>query len=143
MTLRPKGLFSAYRFVVRFPVTDTLVAVHSIFQDPFTGSLWMGRAHAESEPTLMQQLVEAVHLEVWLLPRHGAGGACRCLPVTCVGKPQWFPLDLDSGRCDVAMEWLCWSDCQVGGVGDPVRDVPAAVLPPSIRRAIDPRESCE
>jgi hypothetical protein len=63
--------------------------------------------------------------------------------VHCQDKPQWFPIDLDASRNEVAMEWVCWSNCQVGGVDAPIKDVPVAEVPPSIRQIMDPRSEHE
>jgi hypothetical protein len=100
------AIYAAHRFVVTVPEAPAgpaMVPAMSIYNDPFTDEVWMGRAHIEGARTLAQHLAEERAIDVWMLPR--GSGLARRIHVDFEGL-RALPLELDSTRDEVALEWV-------------------------------------
>lgn len=146
--LRPTP-FLAYKFLLRDhelvklqleayqePTRVPHLGVSAVYTDPFSGILWIGRAHFGQDIQTWLAVGEGTRaFQVWMLPRRQSEAA-RCLEVAAHPGPRhWHPLDLDAARDAVAMEWL--------GIGPGVAitlqpDVPAAEIPKDVADVLNP-----
>lgn len=101
-----RAIYAAHRFAVTVPETPNgpaMLPAMSVYNDPFTDEVWIGRAHIEGERTLAQRLVEEKAIDVWMLPR--GTGLARRIHVDFTGL-RALPLDLNSYRDEVATDWV-------------------------------------
>lgn len=99
---RFSGFYLSHRFAVY--VRCRAVMAHTIYTDPFTGTLWIGRAHQRERNMLAVDIGPCDKIEVWLLSR-GTSLSSRMLSYKFDGTME-VPTDLDASMDDVAMEWL-------------------------------------
>lgn len=123
-----RAVYTAFRYVVTVPETPNgpaLLPTMSIYNDPFTNEVWVGRAHIEEERTLAQRLVEEKAIDVWMLPR--GDGLARRVHVDFDGL-RALPLELDSCRNDVACEWVALKNARCATPADvPYDEMPEAI----------------
>ena len=101
---RKAELYTTFRFVITLPDRgDDILRAMSVYCDPFTDELWIGRAHIAGERTLAQLLCEERLLEIWMLPR--GPGLSRLIGVSFDGL-RALPLNLDASADEVALEWV-------------------------------------
>jgi len=132
--------FMSFRFAVYLPETDEVIGATMVYSDPFTGGLWIGKAHVEGERTLGHKLAEIKKCEVWMFPRgiwlddkksdtHG-----RKIRVYW-GSMRWVPFDLDATKSEAALEYVCLEGAQY----QIVEDVHATEFPLPIVKAFSPK----
>lgn len=124
-----RSIYAAHRYVVTVPETpdkDGMLPTMSVYNDPFTDELWVGRAHIEGERTLAQRLVEERAIDVWMLPR--GNGLARRVHVDFEGLRS-LPLELDTSRDAVALEWVALKSARCSTP----TDVPFDEMPENIR----------
>lgn len=101
---RKTELYTTFRFAVTLPNRGgEALRVMSVYNDPFTDELWIGRAHIAGEKTLAQKLCEETRLEVFMLPR--GEGMSRRVTVDFSGL-RALPLNLDASADEIALEWV-------------------------------------
>jgi hypothetical protein len=101
---RNTELYTTFRFAITLPNRgDEMLRAMSVYCDPFTNELWIGRAHFAGEKTLAQLLCEETRLEVFMLPR--GNGSSRRVLVDFVGL-RALPLNLDASCDEIALEWV-------------------------------------
>jgi hypothetical protein len=129
-------IYSRFRFILHAPQRDVWFGAMKVFNDPFDGSLWLGVAHKEETPSVMQLLMEETSVEVWL----GSSGHRRAyvrkfLANFQEGALDWMPLDLDARSSEPALEYL--------RINQPLQhapeDIPWKECPLPVRKMIDPR----
>jgi hypothetical protein len=130
-------IFMAFRFAVSIPDKVDVIGASSVFTDPFTGSLWIGRAHRADERTLGQIFSEVNHCEIWMFTRGvWAPGEtpkearARKIKVTWP-KMRWVPFNLDAAQASAALEYVCLEDATYQAV----ENVTAADFPLAMTKA--------
>jgi hypothetical protein len=121
-------VYAGYRFILRLPQRDEWFGARAVFNDVFTGDLWVGAAHKANEKTLAEYFVECGEVEVWMFQPHSAGGVARCISATYEDLFHQ-PLDLDATRAEVAMEWVRLNKTRMGKCKDiPHDEWPAGAI---------------
>jgi hypothetical protein len=116
-------VYKSFRFGFYLPEKDQFVGSSSIHTDPFTGDLWVVRAHIKNEPTLVQHFSETLIGQVFFFER-GMDGDARRIGVKWTGH-RWSPIDADATENLVAMERLVLTGVTYGPVDDiEAKDVP-------------------
>ena len=129
-------LFRSFRFALYLPKVERVVGCSAVFCDPFSGNMWVERAHQSDQPTLAQLFEVEERVEVWLFEVLAAkDGRARRIAVTWDLPVRWLPFDLDAKASEPAIERVVLLNPKYG---DPV-DVSYADLPPYIRPVVDPR----
>lgn len=131
--LRPRSIFSTFKFAAYIPGREEIIPLQSLFNDPFTSAVWLGRAHIADEPTLANRLMDVERLEIYLWPITQGFGKTRRI-VILFSDYRWLPLDLDNRRNEVALEWVA---LQVDSVSD-VEDLEPDDVPPPLRQWFSP-----
>lgn len=130
--------FMSFRFVVFLPDTEEVIGVTMVYSDPFTDSMWVGKAHIEGERPLGQRMAEVKRCEVWMFPRgivfkdkrdHRARRIC-----VNWNSMRWVPFNLDAARGEAALEHVCLE----GATYETVDDVAAEQFPLPITQAFSP-----
>lgn len=95
--------YHQHRFVIFIPSTQDSLGVSECYQDPFTGSLVIGRGMEVGGPTLAERLAGTSELTVYLLGR----GTCRPIDVSYnISTAVSRVLNLDAMNSGVAMDWI-------------------------------------
>lgn len=98
-----QDIFRAFRFALYLPKGQRLAGCSSIYTDPFSGNVWIERAHQGTELTLRELFTDEEEVEVWLFQAlHGSG---RRITMRWTDT-RWMPLDLDASASRPAMERL-------------------------------------
>lgn len=140
MGLRPRNIFTCYKFVLYLRERDEVVPLQSCFNDPFTAAVWLGRAHVMGEPTLANRLMDTKQIEIYMWPVTSGFGKVRRIKVSFASY-RWLPLDLDGRRNEVAMEWVALQQGPID-VG-PVDDLEPEDVPPAISQWFSPTHAEE
>ena len=116
-------IYTTYRFGFYIPSKDCFIGATAIHTDPFSGDLWVVRAHIKGEPSLVEHLSEVSLAQVFLFER-GTEGDARRIGVKWTGC-RWSPIDLDATKSEYASERLVLTGVTYGPVEDIKReDVP-------------------
>jgi len=125
---RPKAIYTTWRVLILLPDRgNEKVLAQSVYSDPFTSTLWIGRAHIEGERSLAQKLSEEHRVDVWLLP-YKESGMARRISVE-FARVRACPIDLDCRTAEVALDWVALEESRYSF---PV-DVPAEEQPEPVR----------
>lgn len=123
MRLDPE-IFMAFRFAVYIPDRTEVIGASMVYTDPFTGSLWISRAHRTNERTLGQVFAEINQCEVWMFTRGvwAKGEApkqarARKIKVTWPSM-RWVPFNLNATEGEAALEHVCLENAQYFAVED-------------------------
>ena len=127
-------VFRTFRFALFLPNYGRVVGCSMVYSDPFTGNLWIERAHQGHEPSLREHLRGEKTVEVWLFQHLAAGGLARRISVTW-DDLRWLPFDLDATASSVALERLVLVSPYYEG---PV-DVAADDLPYALHAIVSPK----
>jgi len=135
-----KTFFVACRFLVRSHASGEFVGVNSVYCDPFTGDILMGRAHQEGAGDF-RQLLGAEGIDVFLLSRpiDSTPGATRKITLMDYQLGGYYPFDLDAQNEYLAMEWIRLSRPHIA----PVEDIGPEDAPAEVLKALDPRRRHE
>jgi hypothetical protein len=119
--------YRAFRFGLYLPGKDKFIGCSAIHTDPFTGELWVTRAHLRDEPTLEESLSAVKVAQVYFFDRTEDGiASARMINVTWT-KHRWVPIDLDAADSNVALERLVLTGTTYSAVKDVAKeDVPAS-----------------
>lgn len=109
--------YRKFRFIIE--INNKPLGLSAVYQDPFTGSLWLERGLQIGGKTLNDLLPESGSLDVILMGR-GAVSALK-LHVNYEGK-KWYPIDLNSTENNVAIEklMLCKATCTTSEIVPPI-----------------------
>ena len=120
-------IYKSFRFGFYLPEKDKFIGANSVHTDPFTGDLWVVRAHIKGEPTLAEHFSEISKGQVFLFEQ-GVNNDARRIGVKWEGQ-RWSPLDLDATENSVAVERLVLTGATYG----PVDDIEAKDVPQSFK----------
>lgn len=130
----------SFRFAVLIPEQPEVVGASMVYSDPFTGALWIGRAHRQGERTLGQIFAETNKCEVWMFTRGvwakgepPQDARARKIKVYW-GNMRWVPFNLDASKGDAALEYVCLE----GATYQSVEEVAASDFPLVMTKALAP-----
>ena len=95
-------IYKSFRFGFYIPEKGEFIGASAIHSDPFTGDLWIVKAHVKGEPTLATSLADVSSANIFLFEQ-GAGGGARKLNA-CWSGARWSPLDMDATENKPALD---------------------------------------
>lgn len=98
-------MYPAHRFVCVTEEGETIplaAAFIDIASDWPKRRIWIGRAMSSDGKDLIDP---GKRISIWLLPRARAMGVFIRVRVTIAGEWEWSPLNVDSDRDGIAMQW--------------------------------------
>jgi hypothetical protein len=117
-------VYAGYRFILHVPQRGEWIGAMAVFNDVFTGDLWVGAAHKANEKSIANYFSECDKVEVWMFQPVAEGGFARCISARYEGLFHQ-PLDLDATQSSVALEWVRLNGTKMGEC----RDVPSEEWP--------------
>lgn len=90
-------------FLFHLVIGDQKVSAASCITDPFSGTLWLARAHSKSRPTWSELLTDIFSIVVTMNDRDAS--PARSIEVE-FDSLDWRPIHMDASKDDLAMDWV-------------------------------------